>query len=281
MSDEHKFHRELTPRSTFLLHMLVGAVIGIGGILPGVSGGVMAVSLGLYVPMIDAIAGFFKAPKKNFIFLLPIGLGAALGFFLGAVALKNVMDRWYEEVIWLFIGLVAGGVPSFIKEANERGFKKRYLLATVLGAALAMLLLLLEQEEGQVPEVRSLTPLMAAVSGAIVSVGTVVPGVSTSFILMYMGWYRAMMDAFAQVQVVTILFLLLGTGGCALLTVKGARWLFDRFHGWAYYAVLGFLLISAVLIFPGFTWSWSQLICLALAFAGAAGAFLLGTIKME
>ena len=280
MSDEHKFHRELTPRSTFLLHMLVGAVIGIGGILPGVSGGVMAVSLGLYVPMIDAIAGFFKAPKKNFIFLLPIGLGAALGFFLGAVALKNVMDRWYEEVIWLFIGLVAGGVPSFIKEANERGFKKCYLLATVLGAALAMLLLLLEKEEGQAPEVRSLTPLMAAVSGAIVSVGTVVPGISTSFILMYMGWYRAMMDAFANVDVWSILFVCAGAGGFFILTVKAARWFFDRFHGWAYYAVLGFLIVSAALIFPGLSLTWSTLAGLGLALLGAAGAYFMGKLSV-
>ncbi len=279
MGRDNETQKELTPRARFLLHMLVGAVIGIGGILPGVSGGVMAVSLGIYVPMIDAIAGFFKAPKKNFLFLLPIGLGAGLGFLLGAVVLKRVMDRWYTEVIWLFIGLVAGGVPSFIKEANERGFKKRYLLATVLGAALALLLLLLKKEEGQIPEVQALTPLMAAVSGAIVSVGTVVPGISTSFILMYLGWYRAMMDAFANLQVLTVLFVCAGAGGFFILTVKAARWLFDRFHGWAYYAVLGFLIVSAALIVPRFTLAWSQLVGIALAVLGAVGSYFLGKIS--
>lgn len=271
---------KLTPRGGFLLHMLVGAVIGIGGILPGVSGGVMAVSLGLYKPMIDAIAGFFKAPRKNFFFLLPVGLGAALGFFLGAVALSGLMERWETQVMWLFLGLVAGGVPSFIREANERGFKKRYLLATLLGAALASLMLLLKDGDVKVENVASLSPLMAVIAGAIVSVGTVIPGISTSFILMYMGWYKAMMDAFADAEVVTVIFLGIGAAGCFLATVKAARWLFDRFHGWAYYAVLGFLIVSAALIFPGFSGGWQTAVGLLLAAAGFAGAFVMGKLSV-
>ena len=134
--DNENGTKRLSARGTFLLHLAVGVVIGIGGVLPGVSGGVMAVSLGLYKPMIDALAGFFKAPKKNFLFLLPVGLGAGLGFLLGAVVLSKLMRRWYVEVMWLFLGLVAGGIPSFLHEANERGFKKRYLIATVLAVGM-------------------------------------------------------------------------------------------------------------------------------------------------
>lgn len=280
MDDRIKTEKKLTNRGRFLLHLLVGMVIGIGGVLPGVSGGVMAVSLGLYEPMIDALASFFKTPKRSFLFLLPVGLGAALGFFLGAVVLNRLMERWYTQVLWLFLGLVAGGVPSFLKEANERGFKRRYLLATVLGAALASLMLLLKDGSAHVADAARLTPLMAVVSGAIVSVGTVIPGISTSFILMYLGWYKAMMDAFASFDATTILFLGLGAAGCIVLTVKTARWLFDRFHGWAYYAVLGFLLASAVLIFPGFAWEWGQLVNLLLAAAGVLAAYKLGKLSV-
>ncbi len=280
MGKQIKSKKELTPWGKFVLHVLVGAVIGVGGVLPGVSGGVMAVSLGLYEPMIDAIAGFFKAPKKNFRFLLPIVLGAALGFFLGAVVLNGLMERWYTQVLWLFLGLVAGGVPSFLKEANERGFKWRYLLATALGAALASLMLLFKGESAQTVDVESLTPLMALASGALVSVGTVIPGISTSFILMYLGWYKAMMDAFANIDVLTILCLAVGAAACFVLTVKAARWLFDRFHGWAYYAVLGFLIVSAALIFPGFTWTWGQVVNLALAAVAAVCAYALGKVNV-
>ncbi len=280
MDESNEKEKKLTPRSVFLLHMLVGAVIGIGGVLPGVSGGVMAVSLGLYKPMIDAIAGFFKAPKKNLRFLMPIGLGAGLGFFLGAVVLSGLMERWYTEVMWIFLGLVTGGVPSFIREANERGFKKRYLLATLFGAALASLMIFLKSENVQMSNVESLTPLMALISGAIVSVGTVIPGISTSFILMYLGWYKAMMDAFAGLDVLTVLFLAAGAAGCFILTVRAARWFFDRFHGWAYYAVLGFLIVSAALIFPGFSWDWETLVNIALAAGGFAGAYVMGKLSV-
>ena len=276
--DNENATKQLSARGTFFLHLAVGVVIGIGGVLPGVSGGVMAVSLGLYRPMIDAIAGFFKAPKKNFLFLLPVALGAGLGFLLGAVVLSRLMKRWYVEVMWLFLGLVAGGIPSFLHEANERGFKRRYLIATVLGAALASLLLFFRQEGTALPDVERLTPLMAVLAGAIVAVGTVIPGISTAFILMFMGWYRPMMDAFASFDVVTVLFLGIGAAGCFVGTVKAARWLFDRFHGWAYYAVLGFLIVSAALILPEVTLTWGMAVNLLLAAAGFAGAFMLGKI---
>lgn len=273
-------HHEYTRRQTFLLHVLVGAVIGLGGVLPGVSGGVMAVSLGLYRPMIEAVAGFFKAPKKNFLFLLPVGVGAALGFLLGAVVLSGVMERWYVQVTWLFLGLVAGGIPSFIKEANQRGFKWRYLLMTVLGAALAACLLMLKNGAEEVRNVESLTPLTALISGAVVAVGTVFPGVSTSFILMYLGWYKAMMDAFANVEVLTIIMLGIGAAACILCTIKAARWLFERFHGYAYYAVLGFLIVAAALIVPEISASWVMAVNAAIAVIGAAAGYLLGRLEM-
>ncbi len=267
-------------RGSFFLHLAVGAVIGIGGVLPGVSGGVMAVSLGLYRPMIEAVGGFFKSPKRNFLYLLPIGIGAALGFFLGTVVLSGVMERWYDQVLWLFLGLVAGGVPALIKEANEQGFKWRYLLATAAGAGAASVLLLLDRSGGGLKEILELGPVEALLSGGIVAVGTVFPGVSTAFVLMYLGWYRAMMRAFARIELAPIILVSLGFLGVAALTIKAARWLFDRFHGYAYYGVLGFLLVSAGLIFPGFTSGIGQAVSIALAAAGAAAAYALGKISI-
>lgn len=280
MEHTERTKKSLSARGNFFLLLAVGVVIGIGGILPGVSGAILAVSLGLYKPMLDAIAGFFKAPKKNFLFLLPIGLGAVLGFFGVAVALSDLLERWEAQVVWLFIGLVAGGIPSFLREANERGFKKRYLLMTLLGAALATVLLFLNRDAHETQNVAGLLPLQAVAAGAIVSVGAVFPGVSTAFILMYLGWYKAMMDAFSSVKVGTIIFVGLGAGACFLATVRFARWLFDRFHGYAYYTVLGFLLVSALLIVPPLTWSPVLLVDLAIAAAGAAGAYLLGRVSV-
>ena len=265
-------------KRTALLHMLVGLVIGIGGILPGVSGGVMAVSLGIYRPMIDAVANFFKSPKKNILFLAPIGIGAALGLLLGAIVLDGVMVKYEDQVMFLFLGLVAGGIPSFIREANQRGFKPRYLIATVVGALIASTLLFLDREAADSIEADTLRPLEALISGAILSVGTVIPGISTSFILMYLGWYKPAMSAVADFDILTLVFLGIGAVVCALLTIKAARWLFDRFYGYAYYGVLGFLIISAILIFPGFSGPLSAIVDLLLVVGGFVVAWLFGRI---
>lgn len=279
MEENQKEPQNRPARRKFLLHAAVGAVIGLGGVLPGVSGGVMAVSLGLYRPIIEALANFFKTPKKSALFLLPVAIGAVAGFLLGAVVLSGVMERWYDQVVWLFLGLVAGGIPSFIREANEKGFKRRYLIATAAGAGLALVLLLMGIGTSA-EDVERLTAAQAVISGAIVSVGTVFPGVSTSFILMYLGWYKAMMDAFANMEVVTVICLGAGAAVCFAATVRAARWLFERFHGYAYYAVLGFLIVSAVLILPPVTVGWSMLASAALAAVGAAAAYLFGRLDV-
>jgi putative membrane protein len=259
--------------------MVCGAVIGIGGILPGVSGGVMAVSFGLYRPILDAVAGFFKNIKKNFLFLLPIGIGAVIGLFLGSIALNSVMTVYYTQVMYLFLGLVAGGIPSFIKEANEDGFKVKYLIATLLGALLASMLLFLERDVDPRGDVAALTPLEAIITGAVIAIGSVIPGLSTSVILMYLGWYRPAMAALANLDIITLFFMGIGVVGCAVATIKLARWIFNRFHGYAYYGVLGFLVISALLIFPGFQWNLQQIVNTVLLALGFFAAYMFGRLS--
>ncbi len=260
------------------LRFVSGLVIGIGGILPGVSGGVMAVSFGIYRPMIDALAYFFRDVRKNFLFLLPIGMGSGAGLLLGAMGLNSVMNACYTQVMYLFLGLVAGGIPSFMREANAEGFKPRYLSATFIGALIASALLLLERDSASAADVGELKLWEAALSGAIISVGVMIPGISTSFVLMYLGWYRPAMAAIANVDIPVLLCLGLGAAGFALLTLRAASWFYRRFHGYAYYGTLGFLIVSACLIFPGFTFTWGQVVSILLMIGGFFAAMFLEKI---
>lgn len=260
--------------------ILAGMMIGLGGILPGVSGGILAVSFGLYRPMLDAAAEFFKHPKKSFLFLLPIGFGAAVGFFLGSVTLHRFMQEHYTEIMYLFVGLVLGGIPSFLQEANSEGFKKRWLLFTVLGAAAASSLMLIKSSSGAA-DASSLDPVRLILTGAILSVGVIIPGISTSFILMYLGWYRPALAAVANIDIVSLLFIGIGIVSCGLLLIKAVRWIFSRFRGYAYYSVLGFLLVSAALIFPGAIRGIAFAADLALLIAGFILAYALGKIMKK
>ena len=106
-------------KSDWFRRFLAGLIVGIGWILPGVSGGVIAVSLGIYSKMIDAVGSFLQAKKKNFLYLLPIGIGGCIGLFLVSNVLQWLMAEWYNDVVYFFIGLVIGGIPTLLREANS------------------------------------------------------------------------------------------------------------------------------------------------------------------
>lgn len=250
----------------FVHKALAGFLIGLGFILPGVSGGVMAVTFGIYRPMLDAVVGFFREPKKCFLYLLPIALGGAVGALLGAQGLGYAMSRWEVPMLYLFIGFILGGIPALIHEADEDGFHLRYLWALVLGMGLAMPMLLVNGGAGD--GTGELSFIQALLAGGAYAIGTVVPGLSTSFILIRLGWYQAALNAMGGLQLGTLLPMGLGFVLVAALTLKGVQWLFDHVRGYAYYGVLGFVLVSIGLVFPGLRQGEALLTDLLMAVIG-------------
>ena len=269
---------------------VAGNVIGIGGIIPGVSGGILAVSMGIYKPMLDAIGCFFKNIKKNFLFLMPIAIGGAVGVLSMSKLVEITLEKYEMFVMYLFIGLVAGGIPGILKTANSRtGFKPKYLIASICGALFIGALALCERLliNGKSLPFNVWTAILG---GGLISVGTVIPGVSTSFILIFLGLYKPMLSCFNTFvdfkliftmlsgdaaardawlnSFLMLLFVALGLAVVALALILFVRRLFNKHHEYAHYAVLGFLITSAILIFPGFERSFMQLIYTALLAGG-------------
>ena len=96
----------------FWKNVLAGLLMGIGCVLPGVSGGVMAVSFGLYRPMLDAVLGIFHDTRRKLVFLAPLALGGAAGLLLGARGLGAAMRLYEKPMLCLFTGFILGGVPA-------------------------------------------------------------------------------------------------------------------------------------------------------------------------
>ena len=262
---------------SFWRRAVAGLIIGIGCILPGVSGGVIAVSFGLYRPMLDAVASFFKSTKRNFAFLLPIALGGVLGILLGALLLGYAMKRYQTPILFLFIGMILGGVPSLLAQANEGGFRANYLWALLGGVLAALSLLLLESAGVQNASMSdTLTPMQALAAGAIIAFGSIVPGISMSFLLIYLGWYQSLLDTIGRLELVPLLLLALGCVLCALALIRLVKWVFDHYHGYAFYAVLGFLLVSVGLVFPGFESGLRMLSDVLLCVLGLGLGFAFG-----
>lgn len=238
--------------------ILAGFVIGAGAIIPGLSGGILAVSMGLYQPTIEAITGFFKNPKRNFRFLLPLGIGGVLGFLVFLMLIDRFFADYQTEVISLFMGLVIGSIPSFIVEAKgeEKPFKKRNWLFALLGFIFGFALILFGMQTGDGAGVvqRDVTPLIAMLCGGILMIGTVLPGVSTSFLLINMGVYENFMSIFANLvklkdigsNLMLAFCTLAGLLIVAVPMLLVVRKVLDKFHTQSYFALFG-ILVSTII----------------------------------
>lgn len=238
----------------FFSKMLAGFVIGAGAIIPGLSGGILAVSMGLYKPMIDAIAGLFRNFKRNFIFLFPLGLGGVIGLVLFMFLLDWLFEDFRTAIISLFIGLVAGSIPSFLREANNgEPFKKTNLIFTAVGFALALTVSILGfRPSNAAAAVSAVTPFQAVLCGGIVILGTVIPGLSTSFILINLGLYDSFLGIFTGLvnnfghNLPLVLWSVLGMAAVAVPLLLIIRKLLDRFHCKSFYTIFGILLATMV-----------------------------------
>jgi len=232
----------------FLHRFLSGILIGIGCILPGVSGGVMAISFGLYRPALDALLDFFHKPKKHIRFLLPIALGGAIGLLLGAKALSQLMMRSRDLMLFLFIGFILGGVPELWREVR---CPLRSRMGWLTLGLLCALPLAFADAAGQAAA--QLSPVQCFLTGLLEGAGTIIPGVSTSMVLIRLGWYDAYLRMLSVLQMPQLAWMGAGFALSALLCMHAVKLCFDRRPATAYSVVLGFLLGSVVLIFPGFS----------------------------
>lgn len=263
----------------FLKRLLAGVMIGIGGILPGVSGSVLAVAFGLYARILDAIATFFKDVKGNVRFLFPVLLGGAAGLYGFSVILDRMMARYETPLIFLFCGLVAGSMPSLMRETKRAcgEIKRRYWIMAALGFALSLLLLLIERRGGSAAAVR-VGPVQAVASGAILAAGSILPGVSTSFILIRLGWYAPMMNALSSLNIALLLYAGLGALASGAALIGLVRYLLKHFSGWVYMTVIGLMAGTIITSLPAVPIEARSLGYLVPLVLGAVGAYFMASV---
>ena len=183
----------------FVLEILRGMVIGLANIIPGVSGGTMMVSMGIYDTLIHCITHLFKEFKKSILTLLPYAVGMVLAIGGLSFALKWAFAVYPLPTNTLFIGLILGGLPAIFKQI--KGSKKR---DSILGGILFVLFFALvifmatlkeTQDTGAVISLSVLEVLKLTLMGCIASATMVIPGVSGSMMLMLMGYYYPVIGA--------------------------------------------------------------------------------------
>lgn len=189
----------------FLLDIIRGIVIGIANIIPGVSGGTMMVTMGIYDKLLGSITGVFKQFKKSVKTLLPYLIGMAVGIVAFSFLLTKVLlVKFPLPTAFAFIGLIVGGVPVLVKRV--KGSAKRSarggFLSCVIVFALFFALILAMQFLGEGAE-KTVTPsvfsaLIMTVMGILAAAAMVVPGVSGSLLLLAFGYYNTVTGAVTE-----------------------------------------------------------------------------------
>ncbi len=240
-----------------------GFIMGIANIIPGVSGGTLALILGIYEDFIGAISHFFSNFKKNICFLAPI----AIGILLAIASLSRVIDYSYKHypipTSLFFVGLVIGGIPmlySKVKGKKEVKQASSYLIFLLTFALVIFMacssLIFGEGLKVSLSNMGFVNYLLLFLVGVIAAATMVIPGVSGSLVLMLLGYYYpviAVIKEFTSLKNIGSNILILGVFGIGVLLgivliSKLIEFLFNKYEAKTYFGVLGFIIASIIAI---------------------------------
>lgn len=232
-------------------NILKGVFIGAGAIVPGVSSGVLCVIFGIYEKLLDSVLNFFKDIKNNIKFLFPIGLGGVIG----VLAFSNIMNyALYEFPIQtnsIFIGLIIGTIPSLVKEVNEKEqFKLRNVIYLLIAQGIGIITVILENTISIGTYSGEINNLYLIICGMIMSIGIIVPGVSSTIILMLLGVYSVYLQSIANINLPVLIPMGIGLVLGSIIVMKITKKLLEKYYAQTFYSIIGFTIGSIFVLVP-------------------------------
>ena len=253
-SGQKRGQKSAAPRSSvsriasWILRVVKGIIIGVGAIMPGLSGGVLMVVFGVYDRLIYFLSHLRDRFVRQLIFFIPIGIGGVIGLVLFSSFVTRAFASNYVAIyICLFVGFVSGTLPSLWRKAGEQGRSAKGWFTFIVSAVVLFTFMMLGQEE-----LTQIAPntLIWIISGAFIGLGFIVPGLATSNFLMYFGLYDRMAAGIEKFDLTIVIPLFIGLVACVLLTAKLVNWLFNRHHEVMYHIIFGLVVGSSAAMFP-------------------------------
>ncbi|HOW91934.1 MAG TPA: DUF368 domain-containing protein [Anaerolineaceae bacterium] len=260
----------------WLFRLVKGVLIGIGFIVPGLSGGVLAVIFGIYEPLMRFLGNLKEKFIRNVLFFIPVGIGGVIGVVAFSAVVDYAFTNFAAPFIWLFIGFISGTFPSLIKTSGKKGRKPfHWVMLVVIAGGTFLLMRWMESIQNV-----SIAPSFGSwlLSGALIGLGVVVPGMSPSNFLIYLGLYQPMAAGIKTLNLGVVIPLFLGLVVCVLLFAKLVSWLFDRAYTTMYHLILGIVIGSTLAIIPSGVTGWTIAICVVLFMVGAACSYALAKV---
>ena len=258
----------------FCTNILKGIFLGAGAILPGISSGVLCVIFGIYEKLVNSVLGIFKDFKTNFKFLLPLCIGGFVGVLLFGNSLNFLFAKFPMQSNFAFMGLILGTTPAWIKNSNKDGFKVHYLLYALLTFLLTVILLRYEASFSMATIEYTYSPYYLVICGFFMSIGVVVPGVSSTVILMILGIYSTYLESISCLNLSVLIPMGIGLVVGCIMWLKIIQVLLSKFYTQTFYSIIGFVFGSLLILYPGITFNFSGicslllfLICICISFS--------------
>ena len=275
----------------FLEHIIIGIIIGISNIVPGVSAGTMFVILGIFKKLIDqvglcldevktmvknitkfkeknggirAVGIMFKnifMSQKTFLIPIAIGMIFAIYFVAKLFSILNPEQILYRN--YIFLGLVLGGIPALFKELKKgtdiTNIKKRKIsiyIFMIIGFAMMFVLYLLKVNGIGLRKIgyEELSITMALplfLVGAVAAASMVIPGISGSMVVLILGYYELMTVSISKLNMIFIIPFAIGILVGIMAILKLIKYLLDKHYTRTYSCIVGFVIGSLLMVFPG------------------------------
>lgn len=259
-------------------NIIKGALIGGANVIPGVSGGTMAVLMGIYDKIIYSVTGIFKDFKKSFIFLVQLGIGAILGIGIFIFIIPHLMEVAPLPTNFFFMGLVLGAGPMIYKKAKETNIKTTNYIWFIIALVVVVVMGIMRE-----PSTAGATPsmFMYFISGFIAAATMILPGVSGSFMLLLLGMYKPVLEGIKAFDMGVILPVGFGIVAGFVIMTKLIETMFKKYPQTAYCIILGLVIGSVVGIYNeipgGFVFNMSGIIAIVTFIIGLAISLFMGS----
>ena len=242
-----------------IILIIKGMIIGLANVIPGVSGGTLMITLGIYETVIDTISHFFSNFKKNLKFIIPLGIGVILALLLFSKIIGISLEKYPFATTLFFLGLIIGGIPLIIKNMNKNKNSKKvsnYITAFIPFSFIILFAMLKSGNDVNLTNINFLNMIILFIVGIIASATMVIPGISGSFVLMLLGYYKPIIDTIRNLTNFSLIghnILVLGSFGIGvllgiILVSKLIELLLKKFETKTYFAVFGFVIASIIAI---------------------------------
>lgn len=270
---ENKQEGGFSPK-LFLIRLMQGTLIGLGAVLPGISGGVLCVIFGIYRPVMELLSHPFRALKKHAQMLFPVLIGLCAGFLGIAKLLGFLLNRYPDASVCLFAGLIIGMLPSLFREGRKKGSSPGDYAA--LGVTFAVVLALLMT-------LRFVSVSITANTGWYVFCGfclalsIIAPGMSFSTLLMPLGLYTPFVEGIGNFDFSVLIPSGVGAVVTVILFARLVDRLLNRYYSTVSHAIIGIVIAATLPIIPysGFVGNAAGAIVNTCCLAGGIAAALL------